>query len=371
MNHYNVGMQDCSSICKMNAVPHIEQMTLHTDQFDYDLPSGLIAQFPICKRDECRLLYVKKNSEKIDHYCFRDIISLLKKGDRLVFNDTRVIPARIYGRKENGLRIEFLFIEKIDQFRWTALVGPARRLRIGSMVQVENCPCCFLKILQILPNGNRVVQLVGDGAVTIDQLLERYGHLPLPHYIERSAELSDLESYQTVYARKNGAVAAPTAGLHFTDELFQKLSLAGIDISFLTLHVGVGTFRPVKEKDPRKHVMHEERYELSAETVEQIKTTRERGGRIIAVGTTVVRVLEHCALNGILQPGIGRTRLMILPPYDFKIVDGLITNFHLPKSTLLMLVCAFGGHKKIMEAYRVAVRDRYRFYSYGDAMLIL
>lgn len=349
----------------------VEQMSLHTDQFDYDLPSGLIAQVPLSKRDECRLLYINKKCEKIDHRYFRDIISLLKKGDRLVFNDTRVIPARIFGRKENGLLIEFLFVEKIDQLNWIALVGPARRLRIGSMVQVENCPRCFLKIMQILPNGDRVVQLVGDGVVSIEQLLENYGHLPLPHYIERNENHGDRESYQTVYARKKGAVAAPTAGLHFTDELFGKLSLAGIDISFLTLHVGVGTFRPVKEADPRKHLMHEERYELSAQTVEQIKTTRERGGRIIAVGTTVVRVLEHCALNGTLRSGVGKTRLMILPPYDFKIIDGLITNFHLPKSTLLMLVCAFGGQGKIMDAYRMAVEDGYRFYSYGDAMLIL
>ncbi len=348
-----------------------EQMDLHTDQFDYDLPSSLIAQFPLSQRDECRLLYINRKSGKTDHYYFKDIISLLRKGDRLVFNDTRVIPARIYGRKENGLLIEFLFVEKIDQLNWIALVGPARRLRIGSMVQVENCPKCFLKIMQILPNGDRVVQLVGDGAVSIEQLLEKYGHLPLPHYIDRDENNGDRESYQTVYARKNGAVAAPTAGLHFTDDLIHKLSEAGIDISFLTLHVGVGTFRPVKESDPRKHVMHEERYELSAETVGQINTTRGKGGRIIAVGTTVVRVLEHCALNGKLQPGVGKTRLMILPPYDFKIIDGLITNFHLPKSTLLMLVCAFGGQKTIMDAYKVAVNDCYRFYSYGDAMLIL
>lgn len=348
-----------------------EQISLHLDQFDYDLPSRSIAQFPMNKRDECRLLYVQRKSDKLDHYYFRDIISLLRKGDRLVFNDTRVIPARLYGRKENGLLIEFLFVEKIDQLNWIALVGPARRLRIGSMVQVEGSPGCFLKIMQILPNGDRVVQLVGDGVESIEQLMEKYGHIPLPHYIERDENQGDRECYQTVYARKNGAVAAPTAGLHFTSELFQKLSLAGIDTSFLTLHVGVGTFRPVKETDPRKHVMHEERYELSAQTVEQIKTTRERGGRIIAVGTTVVRVLEHCAKDGTLQPGIGKTRLMILPPYDFQIVDGLITNFHLPKSTLLMLVCAFAGQQKIMDAYRVAVKDCYRFYSYGDAMLIL
>jgi len=348
-----------------------EQISLQTDQFDYDLPPGLIAQFPVSKRDECRLLYINRRSEKIDHYHFRDIISLLRKGDRLVFNDTRVIPARMYGRKENGLLIEFLFVEKIDRLNWIALVGPARRLRIGSMVQVEGCPGCFLKIVQVLPNGDRIVQLVGDGVESIEQLMEKCGHLPLPHYIERNENHGDRESYQTVYARNNGAVAAPTAGLHFTDELFRELSAAGIDTSFLTLHVGVGTFRPVKETDPRKHVMHEERYELSEQTVEQIKTTRERGGRIIAVGTTVVRVLEHCAINGTLQPGIGKTRLMILPPYDFKIIDGLITNFHLPKSTLLMLVCAFAGHKKIMDAYRMAVKDCYRFYSYGNAMLIL
>jgi len=349
-----------------------EPEALHIDQFDYHLPSHLIAQLPLEKRDECRLLYVKKYSTELHHYRFSDILSLLKKGDRLVFNDTRVIPARIYGRKENGLRIEFLFVEKIDQLTWVALVGPARRLRIGASVQVENNPECFLKIEKVLPNGDRVVKLTGGGSASIEELLQNSGHLPLPHYIERNDDENDRELYQTVYARNSGAVAAPTAGLHFTDELMQKLSLAGIDISFLTLHVGIGTFRPVKELDPRKHDMHEERYELSDRTVEQINQPRKNGGRIIAVGPTVVRVLEHCARSTAeLQAGTGKTKLLILPPYNFKIVDGLITNFHLPKSTLLMLVCAFGGKQEILNAYQTAVNEKYRFYSYGDAMLIL
>lgn len=348
------------------------QTDLHVDQFDYDLPPKLIAQFPLKKRDDCRLLYLQRKNGNTGHYRFSNILSLLRKGDRLVFNDTKVIPARIFGRKDNGLRIEFLFVEKIDQINWIALVGPARRLRIGSVVEVENCPGCFLKIMQILPNGDRIVQITGGTVLSIERLLENYGHLPLPHYIEREDSPGDRECYQTVYARKSGAVAAPTAGLHFTDELLAKLDVAGIDISFLTLHVGIGTFRPVKQTDPRKHVMHEERFGLSAETVQQIQSTRQRGGRIIAVGTTVVRVLEHCAMgNGMLEAACGKTRLLILPPYNFRIVDGLITNFHLPKSTLLMLVCALGGQNEVMDAYKVAVSNSYRFYSYGDAMLIL
>lgn len=352
--------------------PDSGDLHLHVDQFDYDLPSHLIAQFPLNKRDDCRLMFLDRKYGKTDHYRFSDILSLLKKGDRLVFNDTRVIPARIYGIKDNGLRIEFLFLEKIDRFTWTALIGPARRLRIGSMVQVENCPGCFFKVIQVLPNGDRVVQLTGKDVFSIEHILEKYGHLPLPHYIQRNDTEFDRDSYQTVYARKNGAVAAPTAGLHFTDELLQKLSMQGIDVSFLTLHVGIGTFRPVKESDPRKHVMHEEWFELSEETVNQIQKTREKGGRIVAVGTTVVRVLEHCAKDSsLLQACCGKTKLLILPPYNFRIVDGLITNFHLPKSTLLMLVCAFGGQKETMDAYRAAVNNSYRFYSYGDAMLIL
>lgn len=352
--------------------PEPERETLHIDQFDYHLPSQLIAQVPLEKRDECRLLHVQKHSDSLCHHRFSDITRLLKKGDLLVFNDTRVIPARIYGRKENGLRIEFLFVEKIDQNTWVALVGPARRLRVGASVKVENSPRSFLRIEKVLPNGDRVVRLIGDGTDSIEELLESSGHLPLPHYIERNDDEKDRELYQTVYARNRGAVAAPTAGLHFTNELLRQLSDDGIDTSFLTLHVGIGTFRPVKESDPRRHDMHEEWYVLSDKTAEKIKETRKNGGRIIAVGTTVVRVLEHCAIGeGELKAGTGKTKLLILPPYDFKVVDGLITNFHLPKSTLLMLVCAFGGKKRILDAYRTAVNEEYRFYSYGDAMLIL
>lgn len=350
--------------------PCLETEVLHVDQFDYLLPSHLIAQEPLSKRDQCKLMHVPKEGSEIRHVQFKDILKILRKGDRLVLNDTRVIPARVFARKENGLRIEFLFVEKKDDLTWAALVGPARRLPVGATAEVENCPGCFLKIESVLANGDRVVS--ATGARSIEQIIEDYGSLPLPHYIERNENEMDRESYQTVFARNSGAVAAPTAGLHFTDELLNELSSAGIDISFLTLHVGIGTFRPVKHADPRMHDMHEERYILSSNTVEQINNTSKNGGRIIAVGTTVVRVLEHCALKcNELCAGEGKTKLLILPPYEFRVVDGLITNFHLPKSTLLMLVCAFGGRNKIMEAYNNAVKYQYRFYSYGDAMIVL
>lgn len=349
-----------------------EAPTLHIDQFDYQLPPALIAQTPLEKRDACKLLHVNRDNGQIKDCQFTDILKYLKKGDRLIFNDTKVIPARIYGKKSNGVRIEFLFIEKIDELTWVSLVGPARRLPVGQAVEIENCPGVFLRVEDALSNGDRIVRLISDRLQSVEELLEQYGHLPLPHYIERSDNELDREKYQTVYAANSGAVAAPTAGLHFTDELIAQLGNAGIDISFLTLHVGIGTFRPVKESDPRKHPMHEERFILSQKTVNEIECTRKNGGRIIAVGTTVVRVLEHCALhNGILEAKSGKTRLLILPPYDFKVVDGLITNFHLPKSTLLMLVCALGGTEKVLKAYKAAVSMDYRFYSYGDAMLIL
>lgn len=349
-----------------------KQNTLRLEQFDYDLPQELIAQVPCEPRDRCKLIYVEKNTSNFSHCAFTDLVSLLRKGDRLVFNNTKVLPARIYGVKDNGITIEFLFTEKIDDFTWVALVGPARRLKIGASVAVKNCDGFRLQIVDVLPNGDRVVKLLGDGSRTLEAIMEQVGHLPLPHYIERDDEQMDREAYQTVFAQKKGAVASPTAGLHFTDELIAKLTNSGVDTSFLTLHVGIGTFRPVKESDPSKHPMHEEYYELSQQTVEEINSTKRNGGRIIAVGTTVVRVLEHCSIeSGMLTPSTGKTKLMILPPFEFKTVDGLITNFHLPKSTLLMLVCAFAGIPTILAAYNEAIQKRYRFFSYGDAMLIM
>ena len=299
------------------------------------------------------------------------MIDLLCEGDRLVFNDTRVIPARLYGIKPTGGRIEFLFTEQIDDMTWKALVNPGRRLKQGASVQVENERDLFLRIKEVLPDGDRVVSVDPGSISTLKEILKKHGHIPLPHYINRDDEMTDRESYQTVFAREDGAIAAPTAGLHFTEGLMAQIRTAGIDVSFITLHVGIGTFRPVKVSDPLMHDMHEERFKLTEQTAGEIIETRAKGKRVIAVGTTVVRVLEHCSASGILTPSSGRTRLMILPSYKFKTTDGMITNFHLPKSTLLMLVCAFAGTNQVLNAYREAVMDQYRFYSYGDAMLIV
>lgn len=345
---------------------------LSTSNFCYDLPAELIAQMPLKQRDNCRLLHLCKKSGSVEHLKFMDIKRLLRCGDRLILNDTKVIPARIFGKKETGAQIEFLFLEKIDELCWKAMAKPAKRLHEGARVRVTGLENTFLTIDKVLSNGERTIRLEeNDEGLNLEQLLNRYGHLPLPPYIDRPDSEIDKEAYQTVYSKKPGAVAAPTAGLHFTDALLGELENSGIDISYLTLHVGAGTFRPVKVSDPRKHEMHEEIYELTPQTVREIEETRKNGGRVIAVGTTVVRVLEHCSSDGKLASSCGKTKLMILPPFKFKTVDGLITNFHLPLSTLLMLVCAFGGTSKVLKAYSEAVLKKYRFFSYGDAMCII
>ncbi|NLG18220.1 MAG: tRNA preQ1(34) S-adenosylmethionine ribosyltransferase-isomerase QueA [Fibrobacter sp.] len=345
---------------------------MRTEDFDYYLPESLIAQRPLEKRDSSRLLFLDRISGGISHHVFGNLPSFLRKGDRLVFNDTKVIPARVHAVKSTGANVEFLFTEKIDDLTWKAIVNPGRRLKQGSSAQIVNSPEISLYIGQVLPGGDRIVTLrCADKTMTLQKVLEEYGHIPLPHYISREDENSDRETYQTVYASKPGAIAAPTAGLHFTDSLLNELHDSGIDFSYVTLHVGIGTFRPVKVSDPREHPMHQERYTLSEQTSEEILKTKRDGGRVIAVGTTVVRVLEHCSASGALQPSCGKTELLILPSYRFKTVDGLITNFHLPKSTLLMLVCSFAGTNHVLNAYKSAVTENYRFYSYGDAMMLL
>lgn len=344
---------------------------LRTTDFNYELPVELIAQEPLAQRDMCRLLHLGKNDGSVEHLLFRDIKNLLHKGDRLVLNDTKVIPARIFGEKETGAKVEFLFLEKVDELSWKAMVKPAKRLHEETRVKITGLDNTFFCIEKVLTDGERIVRLEDNGSgLTLEQLLDTYGHLPLPPYIERADCEQDRDAYQTVYSKKPGAVAAPTAGLHFTDTLMDELRNLGVDISYLTLHVGAGTFRPVKVSDPRKHEMHEERYTLTSDTVHEIEQTKRNGGRIVAVGTTVVRVLEHCSLSGKLEPSCGKTRLMIFPPYNFITVDALITNFHLPLSTLLMLVSAFGGRDHILAAYSEAVKEKYRFFSYGDAMFI-
>lgn len=343
-----------------------------TDDFDYPLPDGLIAQRPVEPRDSCRMLAVSRTTGAFSHSCFSRLASLLRPGDRLVFNNTQVMPARIYTRKSTGGRCEVFFLEPVGSGHWKALVKPGSNAPEGGLLHLENEPDIRLRIMSVLATGERVVAVDGNAnTLCIEDIMERFGHIPLPHYIERDDTEDDRDNYQTVYAAQPGAVAAPTAGLHFTTPLLGRLREAGVDQTFITLHVGIGTFRPVKAADPRDHQMHEERYVLNKESVHEIRMTRKNGGRIIAVGTTVVRVLEHCyhAYGG-LHPHAGTTDIMITPPWPFGIVDGLITNFHLPRSTLLMLVCAFGGYDTVMAAYREAVEKKYRFFSYGDAMFI-
>jgi len=346
---------------------------LRLNDFDYELPDELIAQQPAARRDESRLMVIDRASGSISHRMFTDLPSYLRSGDRLVINDTRVVPARLFCVKKTGARIELLFVERQDDGTWSAMIRPRRRIGPGAVLSVEQDPAVTLVITGRQVDGNDVIEPGEDGgAGSIDDVLEKYGTMPLPPYIRRSADAADRERYQTVYARQPGAIAAPTAGLHFSDGLFNRLAADGVGVSRVTLHVGIGTFRPVKTERIADHVMHAERYLLSAETAAGIRATRQAGGRIVAVGTTSVRVLEQCsAATGRLEPCAGKTRLFILPGYRFRCVDALLTNFHLPKSTLLMLVSAFAGRELVMNAYREAVREKYRFFSYGDAMLII
>lgn len=344
---------------------------MKTNDFDYQLPKELIAQEPLKERDSSRLLCLSRETGKATHHIFSDLVDLVKPGDRLVFNNTKVLPARVYCRKTTGGRVEMLFTRRIDRCSWQAVVRPARRLRKGNIVSVEDDERIKLGIDDITDDGSRIVSIKSSQVDTIEGMLYKYGEMPLPPYIRRRAREDDRITYQTVYAENEGAVAAPTAGLHFTDELMKKLSDCEVNFSFVTLHVGVGTFRPVKAENPNDHIMHSEVYDMNEKTADEIIETRNTGGRIIAVGTTVVRVLEHCAKDdGSLHAGSGTTRIMILPGYKFEIIEGLITNFHLPRSTLLMLVSAFAGRENILAAYEEAISKQYRFYSYGDAMFI-
>lgn len=345
---------------------------MRTEDFKYELPEHLIAQWPLEERDQCKLMVASRQGGTIDHCTFQDLVTLLKPGDRLVFNNTWVIPARLLVYKSTGGRIELFLHEKVDAYTWRALVKPGRRCSVGTIVTLEGVEAVKIRIHGVLPSGERLVQLASaPDDMNLEEVMERYGHVPLPPYIDRSDQIADRKSYQTIYAAIPGAVAAPTAGLHFTTALLELLTRAGVEFSYLTLHVGMGTFQPVKVADLSDHVMHEEAFILSEQTVREIEQTRATGGRIIAVGTTVVRVLEHCnAIFGRLLPQQGTTRLMIIPPYQFGVVDALITNFHLPRSTLLMLVSAFAGREHILHMYDEAVRNDYRFFSYGDAMFL-
>jgi len=336
---------------------------LKTSDFDYNLPESSIAQTPAEPRDSSRLLVLHRDTGEIEHRIFRDIGDYLHMGDLLVLNQTRVIPARIYARKETGGRVEILLLRRRAEMTWEALVG-GKGLRVGKNIKVENGPQA--EIIEILDGSERLIKF----SEPIEPYFSKVGNVPLPPYIHE--KLSDPERYQTVYAREPGSAAAPTAGLHFTPRLLEELQRKGVKIAYVTLHVGLDTFAPVTEDNPEEHVIHTEWCELSQETADLISKARETGGRVIAVGTTSVRTLESAAFGrDRLSPYLGATSLYILPGYQFKVVDAMITNFHLPKSTLLMLVSAFTKREKILETYEIAIREGYRFYSFGDAMIIL
>jgi S-adenosylmethionine:tRNA ribosyltransferase-isomerase len=357
---------------------------MQTADFDYPLPPELIAQSPAARRDQSRLLTLDRASGALGHGLFSDLPGLLRPGDALVLNNSRVIPARLHGRNaRSGGAFEILLLEENAPNDWWAMMRPAKRARPGTRIQVLDADGTPSPVLATVLDGNEEGhrRLRFSGCDNLMDLLDRLGEAPLPPYITRPESgptFEDLERYQTVYARPAGSVAAPTAGLHFTAELLDHLRRMGVGTGFVTLHVGPGTFAPVKAGRIEEHRMHEERYEIAGDTIRLIAETRNRGGRVVAVGTTSVRVLESVAEanGGMLVPGTGRTRIFIYPPRRFQVVDALITNFHLPCSTLLMLVSAFaspgetGGRARMLEAYAEAVRLRYRFFSYGDAMLI-
>ncbi len=331
--------------------------------YDYDLPKELIAKYPVEPRDSCRLMVLNRKDRTVQHKIFRDIVEFFNKGDLLILNDTKVIPARLIGQKKTGAKIEIFLLRKIEGRYWETLIKNLKRLKEGNLVKISND--FFAKLVEKKKNGIAVVELIGDD---IDKLIHKYGHIPLPPYIDREDEEKDRDYYQTVFAKKEGSVASPTAGLHFTQNLLKELEKKGVNIKYITLHVGIGTFKPITSENIKEHKMHEEFYTIPPDTLEAVHKALEEGKNIFAVGTTVVRTLETYGETGRSE---GFSDLYIYPPYKFKIVNKMITNFHLPKSTLLLLVSAFAGREFILEAYKTAVEKRYRFFSYGDAMLIL
>ena len=339
---------------------------MNVSDFYYDLPEELIAQTPIEKRDESRLMVLNRKDQSIEHKQFKDIIDYLEPGDCLVRNNTKVIPARLYGKKATGAKIEFLLLNQIEGDVWESIVRPGHKLKPGTEVEFGDG---LLKatVLDIMPGGTRKVEFKYEGI--FNEILDKIGLMPLPPYIHES--LKDNDRYQTVYARYEGSAAAPTAGLHFTPELFEKLKQKGVEVANVTLHVGIGTFRPVKVENVEEHHMHSEHYYIKQEDVDKINNAKKNGKRVIAIGTTSCRVLETIAdEKGMVKPTEGDTQIFIYPGYKFKCLDGLITNFHLPESTLIMLVSALAGKEYIMKAYNEAVKERYRFFSFGDAMFI-
>lgn len=332
--------------------------------FDYELPQELIAQHPVEPRDHSRLLVVDKGTGKLEHKHFYDIIDYLQPGDVLVFNDTRVIPARLHGTKDTGAHVEVFLLSRINANDWEVLVRPGKKLKVGAKINFSNELNC--EVISYTDFGGRIVRFEYDGV--FEEILDRLGETPLPPYI--TAPLEDKERYQTVYNRERGSAAAPTAGLHFTKELLEKIKDKGCEEVFVTLHVGLGTFRPVSEANIENHKMHREFYSVSQEAADAVNKAKTEGRRIIAVGTTAVRTLESAGADGVLKAGGDWTSIFIYPGYKYRFVDALITNFHLPQSTLLMLVSALSSREIMLDAYKVAVEEKYRFFSFGDAMFI-
>jgi len=335
--------------------------------FYYELPPELIAQQPLKDRASSRLLVLNKNTGEIEHKTFKDILNYLKKGDCLVLNDTKVLPARLIGqKKQTGANVELLLLTRKDLDKWETLVKPGKKAKVGDRI-VFGDGKLEAEILEVIEGGNRIVQFYYNGV--FEQILDELGQMPLPPYITQ--QLQDKNRYQTVYAKQQGSAAAPTAGLHFTPELLEQIKQKGVDIAFVTLHVGLGTFRPVKEQNILDHQMHSEYYVVEKQQADIINNAKKAGGRIIAVGTTSTRTLESIAdENGFITHCSGWTNIFLYPPYRFKTIDCLITNFHLPESTLIMLVSALAGRENVLNAYAVAVAEKYRFFSFGDAMFI-
>ncbi len=343
---------------------------MNKSDFFYDLPEELIAQYPIEPRDSSRMMVLSKENDSISHKHFFDICDYLNAGDTLILNNTRVLPARIYGIKEGtGAVVEFLLLNQLENDVWEALAGPGKRAKVGTNFTFgEGILKC--EVTEVLENGNRIIKFIYAKDDNFFNILDKVGQMPLPHYITQ--ELKDKERYQTVYSKELGSAAAPTAGLHFTNAILQKLKKKGVNIGYVTLHVGLGTFRPVKAEKIEDHKMHTEHYYLPKETAQLINDTKKAGGRVIAVGTTSCRTLESVAsFRGEIKEDDGNTDIFIYPGYKFKCIDGLITNFHLPESTLIMLVSAFYGYEKTLSAYKTAVEEKYRFFSFGDCMMIL
>lgn len=340
---------------------------MKTSDFYYELPQELIAQDPLEDRSSSRLMLLNKETGEAEHHIFRDIIDYLNPGDCLVINNTKVIPARLYGsRVGTDAKIEVLLLKRRENNIWETLVKPGKKCKVGTQISFGD-GLLTAEVIDVVEDGNRLLQFRYEGV--FEEILDRLGQMPLPPYITH--ELKDKNRYQTVYAKFDGSAAAPTAGLHFTPELLQKIREKGVQIAEVTLHVGLGTFRPVKVEDVTQHHMHSEFYMIEEEQAERINVAKKSGGRVVAVGTTSCRTLESATdENGVLLAGSGWTDIFIYPGYRFKLIDALITNFHLPESTLVMLVSALAGKEHIMEAYEEAVRERYRFFSFGDAMFI-